>query len=389
MQYALVAIILAWGVVPAYAQAQWTGPVGGGMVAVQEADVFSANHGACGIIQDNYDRDPLGLDVDEFRIACGVGIGRSLELYGWYYFSRAVVVPGPTPVPAPPLDIVVLSGAAPPRPPYRPMYWPLPYLGHHASSVGDMVPGDSTLGMKARVRPQHGWAPAVAISIHAIVPSTESSARLWQGSSSGSIDVFAQSAATWNVGRLSTSANISLTRLSDMKRGDRTIDASGIHEASIRRPYALRTAAGIRVRANRYLSFMGEGFQLSSIGPHTPMQDESGATDVLFGATLTVRRFSLTAAYRQHLSPPTTKVRRPTGPLAGAVDLTAVSAADRAAYLATIGAPTSGTPLRHALVVVGAPHDVRLPTGASELPPTYFTSTTGNGGATVALSVTF
>src|SRR3989304_6746712 len=97
-------------VTPAEAQAPWLGQAGGGMLSVQEARILEPGRIVLGIVVDNYDRDPLGLDIVDYRFAWRTGIFRHLELYGRYEFSRAVSLPGGQGIPPPPLDIVDLTG---------------------------------------------------------------------------------------------------------------------------------------------------------------------------------------------------------------------------------------------------------------------------------------
>lgn len=369
-------------------QAIWTGPPGGGMLGVQEPAVAPAGQGAFGVVLDNYDRDPLGLDIDELRISMRTGIGHRWELYGSWYFSRAVVVPGRHPVPPSPLDIVVASGPVP-VPPYRATYWPLPYLSGVNSSVGAFIPGEIIFGGKRLLWEQKGARPAVSLSANLLVPASRSLRNLHRGSGPASIDGALHSAAAWQFGRWTLAGNLGYLRSGTGPEDDRVITGDGIIDDHPRRPDFLRMAAGGRYRFGRHVSIMAEAFHMTHVGSHTATEDSVGATDVLTGLQFDLGRLVLTTGYRQHLWPPPTRMLRPTGPLADAVNLTAVPAGERDAYLSAIGAPTGNRRSDAALIVSGAPTTIPLPAGAYRIPSTYPTSTTGNGGSVLLIGFRF
>src|SRR5262245_58694732 len=204
----------------AAAQAVFTGPSGGGMMTVQEAHVLDPGHFAFGLVMDNYDRDPLGIDVLDFRIDWRLATVRRFELYGRYQVSRAVSEPGAHPVPSPPLDIVSLGAWGAVGQPYRALYWLMPYLSHHGARVGDMIPGEYVFGLKGQIRYQRGWRPAVTGSVDVSVPGDMAHYPLEKGSGSGSADVRLFGAATWRHGRFAPSINAGLTFNHELVRSD-------------------------------------------------------------------------------------------------------------------------------------------------------------------------
>jgi hypothetical protein len=371
-----------------FGQAIWTGPPGGGMLSVQEPTVSELGRGATGIILDNYDRDPLGLDIDELRQSLRIRLGHRWELYGSYYFSRAVTIPGAHPAPTSPMDIVVATGQAPVLP-NRAIYWPLPYTGKRSSGVGDMIPGDIQVGLKRQLIGQHGRVPSVSLSANIIVPASRSLRNLHRGSGSGSIDTAVHAAVGWTLGRWTLAANLGYMKSGSLPYDDRIITPDGTVDLALARPDFIRTAAGVRVRLNHRASLMAEAFHLGAVGGRTSTLDSVGATDVLAGFQLDLWHLTFTAGIRQHLWPPPNEMTRQTSSLAGAVALTGVPIGPRSAYLTAIGVPIAGLRPTSSLVVTGAPTDVPLPEGAYRLPDTYKTSTTGNAGAVLLVGFRF
>lgn len=372
------------------AQAIWTGPAGGGMLSVQEPTVAKGGHGAVGAVLDNYDRDPWGLDIDEVRGSFRVGLGHRWETYGSYYFSRAVTIPGGQhPTPTSPMDVVVASGPAPELP-FRPIYWPLPYVGQRSSAVSDMIPGDIVFGFKRQLTQQCRVRPAMSLSANIIAPGSNSLRYLHRGSDSASIDWAVHAAGGWTFGRWTFAGNLGYIRSGGLSHfyDDRVITADRFTPLHLNRPDFVRIAGGARFRKSRRTSLMAELFHVGPIGGRTSSLENVGATDALLGLQMNVWRFTFTAGVRQHMFSPPDHALRPTGPLSGAVDLTGVPYAQQVAYLDAIGAPT-GHSETSSLLVTGAPSDVPLPDGARRLPDTYITRTKGNVGPIFSIAVRF
>jgi len=364
------------------------GPAGGGMLSVQEASVIGPGHFAVGSAVDNYDRDPLGLDIIDYRIAWRLGVTRRLELYGRYEISRAVSLPGTQEVPPPPLDIVDLTGQASIAPPYRTLYVPMPYLGDEPARFDDMTDGEYLFGAKWLLIGDPDLTPHVSVSVDGTVPGTLSAWKLRKGSGSGTADIGMTVAATWeDGGRASASANLGYTVTGSVRRADRLVSPHGIRELPIRRADLFRWGLGARYRIVRRVSVLAELAGWSPVGPHTPVQDNRGNADALTGLEVRWRGAALTVGFRRHLHPQTHGLALPVGPLAGAVDLSRVPMDARNAWLADIGAPAT-RPDANA-VVVGLPGSTPLPEGARRIPEHRRTNTTGNDAITVALGFSF
>lgn len=386
--------LLTLAAAPAFPQSIWVGPVGGGMMAVQEAQTLWPKHVVFGIVEDNYDRDPLGIDVFEVRVDWRMGLSPRWDLYGRYHISRAVSVPGVHPVPSPPLDIVSLN-TPPPRPPYRAMYWPMPYLTRHAGAgFTDMTPGEYRFGAKYLMAEQNKWRPAMSVNAEFSVPGDMSADALSRGSSSGSVDVHLNLASTWKWRRWSVSTNTGYTRNGVLKRSDLLITRNEegdtmVTEETIRRPGFLHGGLGVRFHIWRGISAFTEAYGWTPVGLGTPMFDEAGASDVLGGIQISVKGVSFTAGVRQHLNPPQDHLVLATGPLAGALDLSSLSNATQQQYLSSVGIDPSSHRPGTSLVVTGVRQGVPDPKGSHRIPDTYLTHTTGNGAIIAALSFTF
>jgi hypothetical protein len=378
----------------AAAQAVWTGPSGGGMMAVQEARVLEPGHFSFGTVLDNYDRDPLGVDALDLRVDWRLAVVHRFELYGRYQISRAVSEPGAHPAPSPPLDIVSLAAWRARGQPYRAMYWPMPYLSHHGARVDDMIPGEYVAGLKSQIRFQRGWRPAVTGSLDVSVPGDMAAYPLEKGSGSGSGDVRLSAAATWTRGRFSPSINAGFTFNRNLVRSDRLIvhDTRGptlVNDEPIRRPNFLHLGLGLRVDVSRHVAAVTELSGWAPVGGRTPTSQPAGASDALVGLQIGVKGVCLTVGFRQHLGAPPNGQALSTGPLGGGLDLSRLSDYEQRLYLQSAGVDTGFHRPGTALVVVGNAPNAPDPTGSRRIPFTYYTHTSGNSGAVMALGFSF
>jgi len=357
------------------------------MLSVLEAGILEPGEFDVAFHLDNYDRDPLGIDVVDGSFSFRVGVVKRLELFMGYQITRSVSSPGSHPVPSPPLDIVVMGGE-PPRDPYRAMYWPMPYLSHYTARVDEMVPGEYTLGARTNLFAQRGLRPAVSLGAQLTAPGTSARFDLAKGSGTGGVDAGVQVAASWRHGRLTTAFNLGYVLSHALDPSDQLVvigDPVASGEVPIRRPDVLQAGLGVRVGVWRGVSVVAELAGWGPVGDRTPMQEESGASDLLSGLLIDVGKATVALGLRWHLGPRADGVTLATGPLAGAVDLSLVPHAERAALLEPLGA----TGLRHDanLVVTGAAPGLEWPEGARLVDPTYETSTRGNLGVALRVSV--
>jgi len=363
------------------------GPVGEAVLVVREAGVLPPGQFEVGFGLDNYDRDPLGIDVVDGTVSMRLGVVRRLELGLSYEITRSVSSPGALPVPSPPLDVVVLDGPVP-EAPYRAMYWPMPYLSHHTARVDDMVPGEYTVGARVALFGQRGLRPALALDAQLTGPGTTERFHLSKGSGTGGVDFGVHGSASWRRGRLGVSANLGATLSSDLDPADRFVVVGAVdpvREVPVRRPNLLHAGLGLRWRLFGGVSAAAELAGWTPIGDRTPMQSDTGASELLGGLVAQIGRATFVAGLRWHLSPQPDGQLLATGPLAGAVDLSLVPVAERAALLAPLGVQDLRPDAN--LAVLGMPPGVALPPDASRIAETYRTSTRGNVGVALRVSL--
>jgi hypothetical protein len=352
---------------------------------VEKADVLRPGEILLGHEFEAFDRDPNGIDVALASVDLWVGLTDKVMVGFEHVYSRSVSSPGLHPVPPPPLDVAVLDGEYP-KEPYRSMSWTMPYL-EHRSKLGegarfdDFISGDYVLKVKARMSEQDGWMPGMTFRFQLSIPGTHSKRELTKGSGADELDLGFHTAATWDYERFGVSANLGVTAPSSMNPGDVILmaDTGQSHPNSIRRPFFLHAGIAAEYKIASWLSLIGEYSGGTVFGGHTSMQNESGASDVLAGIQASYRGFSLAAGVRQHLNPPPHGVDLPTGPLAGAIDLSRMGLDERNSVLDSLG--VEGYRSGANVVVKGWPADVALPPGATIISHTHKSATTGNTGS--------
>jgi len=363
------------------------------LFTVEKADVLKPGEIILGHELDAFDRDPNGIDVVVASVDFWFGLTDKVMVGFEHAYSRSVSSPGLHPVPPPPLDIVVLDGEYP-NGPYRSMSWTMPYLDNRSklgegARFDDFISGDYILKVKARMSEQDGWMPATTFKLKLSIPATHSRRELTKGSGADELDLGFHTAATWNYERFGVSANLGVTVLSSLNPGDVILiaDSNTSYPNSIRRPFFLHAGIGVEYKILNWLSVIGEWSGGGFFGGHTPMRNESGASDALAGIQISYKKFSLAAGVRQHLSPAPDGVDLPTGPLAGSIDLSMMSLDERNRVLDSLGAE-SYRPFAN-VVVKGWPADTVLPAGATTIPHTYKSTTTGNTGSYIRLTFRF
>ena len=94
---------------------------------------------------------------------------------------------------------------------------------------------------------------------------------------------------------------------------------------------------------------------------------------------------TLAAGFRWHLNPQPHGLTLSAGPLAGAVDLSGVPPAERTRFLGSLGVEVQRPDAN--LVVLGLPASSALPQGAGHVALSYETSTMGNLGVALRVSI--
>ena len=370
---------LLWLAAPGPAPAQDARlTVGGssGLLTLPDASTLQRGTFAGGLAMDNRDRDPLGLDLLDASLTLTAGLASKVEAYAQGVVSRVVSVPELPPMPPPPLDLIVAPGAtAPPRPRYA-IYPPTPYVNKRGTArFDDWVPGDLTVGVKARLSEGARARPALALAGELKVPLTRSETDLMSGAGTGGWDGALRAIAQWGRDPLLT-ASARYTRVGAPARGDRdiTIDAQGRAAAvdlDLDLPDRLEVGLGARRSLGSRVAAVLETSAAFAIGSRTPTVDESWPLDVLVGMQTRLGRARLTVGVRYHGHALPSGERR-VSPVAGMIDLTSVPDAELVSYLESVGAGASVPLLRsRSQRILAARNTGPLPAGARVLPDEY------------------
>ena len=357
-------------------QDAWPSLAGSGLLTLPDASTLPRGSVLAGFSVDNRDRDPLGLDLLDASITVTAGLGARVEAYGLGVVSRVVSVPELPPMPPPPLDLIVGPGAtAPPRPHYA-LYAPTPYVNKRGTARLDAwVPGDVTVGVKARLADGEGFRPALALAGELKVPLTTSETDLMSGSGTGGVDGALRAIAQWGRDPL-LAASVRYTRVGAPARGDRriTVDAQGraaAVDAPLDLPDRLEAGLGARRSLRPGLAVVLEASAAFDVGGGTPTVDESWPLDLLAGlqARWGGARFTAGLRYHGHALP---SGERRVSPVGGMIDLTAVPDADLVSYLESVGAGASAPLLRsRSQRILAVRNAGQLPPDARVLPAEY------------------
>lgn len=280
-------------------------------------------------------------------------------------------------LPPPHLDLVVVSGPAPPRPHYA-IQPAVPYVNKRGRArFGAFVPGDLVVGLKLRLAEGAGARPALALGGELKVPLSRKVADLQSGSGTGAVDAAARLTAQWRPGRYDVVASASWTWTGRPPLGDRMIMAGPSADARVSDlplvlPDRVELGVGARRALSRRLAALLEVTTALDAGARTATVDAATPIDVVAGiqARLGGARLGLGLRYHGHALP--SGARRPS-PVAGLVDVTGVRDQDLADWLAAVGAGSAAPHLRAGSqrLVAGVATDGALPDGARLVPADY------------------
>jgi hypothetical protein len=347
---------------------------GSGLFTLPDTSTLVPGRFTLGLALDNRDRDPLGLDLFDYSLVWAAGLTPRLETYGRWVFSRVVSMPEPPVLPPPHLDLVVVSGPAPPRPHYA-IQPAVPYANRRGTArFGAFVPGDAVVGLKLRLAEADGVRPAFAVGGEVKAPLSRKVADLQSGSGTGAVDATARLAAQWRPGAYDVLATASYTWTGRPPFGDRAIltGAGGGAEVSdlpLVLPDRIELGVGARRALSRGLAAVLEVTAALDVGARTATVDAATPVDVLAGlqARFGGARLGLGLRYHGHALP--SGERRPS-PVAGLLDVTGVGEEALAHWLGAVGAGPAAPHLRAGSqrLVAGAPANVPPPEGARLVP---------------------
>jgi hypothetical protein len=363
---------------PPPSSATWAAPslAGSGLFTLPDTSTLAPGRFTLGLALDNRDRDPLGLDLFDYSLAAAAGVAPRLEAYGRWVFSRVASMPEPPVLPPPHLDLVVVSGPAPPRPHYA-ILPAVPYVNRRGTArFSAFVPGDAVVGLKLRLAEAAGARPALALGGEVKLPLTRKVEDLQSGSGTGAVDGTARLTAQWRPGAYDVLAAASYTWTGGPPLGDRAIlsadGSAGVSDLPLVLPDRVELGVGARRALSRRLAAVVEVTTVLDVGARTPTVDAATPVDVLAGvqAHLGGARLGLGLRYHAHALP--SGQRRPS-PVAGLIDVTDVADGPLAGWLAAVGAGAAAPHLRPGSqrLVAGAPADVPLPDGSRVVPDDY------------------
>jgi hypothetical protein len=373
----LSSLVLALLLLQPAAEDPWPSLHGSGLMELSDARTAAPGKLTAGIMVDDRDRDPLGIDLFDAAVAWRVGVRQRLELFGHFTFSRVVALPEVPALPPPPLDLILPAGAATPARPYYSLYFETPYLNHRGDVRFDkFVPGDALIAAKLRLLEGAGPRPALALALEARPSLARSRHALESGSGSGGFDVGLRAISEWSTGPWALVANAAYTRIGAPPDGDRIISAGAssatVVDEPLRLPNRLDLGIGARRVLTARLAAVAESTLQLAVGDRTKVLDAIAPLDFLMGLQARVGGLRLVAGLRYHgHDAPSGAERR--APLAGFVDLTDVSDADAQRYLAAIGLGGAVPQLRSNVQRAVAPPRIPapLPPGARVIAPTY------------------
>jgi hypothetical protein len=350
---------------------------GSGLFTLPDTATLAPGRFTLGVALDNRDRDPLGLDLFDYSLAWAAGLTRRLETYGRWVFSRVASMPEPPVLPPPHLDLVVVSGPAPPRPHYA-IQPAVPYVNRRGRArFAAFVPGDAVAGLKLRLVEGDGARPALALGGEVKAPLSRKVADLQSGAGTGAVDATARLTAQWRPGAYDVLAAASYTWTGRPPLGDRAILAGAGGDAEVSDlplvlPDRVELGVGARRALSRRLAAVFEATAALDVGARTPTVDAKTPVDVVAGvqARFGGARLGLGLRYHGHALP--SGERRPS-PVAGLIDVTGLGDEALADWLTAVGAAPAAPYLRAGSqrLVAGAPADVALPDGARVVPTEY------------------
>lgn len=389
---AALALVLSVAGAPAAAEEAWPSLSGSGIVNLPTATTLARGGLRLGLSLENRDRDPLRLDVQDLAVAWAYGLRARVELSGHAVVSRAVALPERHLLFGPPLDLVVLPGAALPARPYYPLVPDFPYVGRAGTSqVYRFVPGDAVTRVRVRLAEADAGRPALALGAEVKVPLTRALEKLQSGAGTGGVDGTLEAAAEWRAGRATLVVAAAYTRVGRPPFADRVLlvepgGAVRAQDERLRLPDRLAFGAGIRRPLGSRLALVAEARKVAYAGTRTMALAAAGPVDLTAAAQVRWGRARITLGVRWHANsvPPRREVPHPLG---GAADLSRVSAEDLAAYLRAAGAEAAIGRTRSggSVGVAFGPGAPPLPQGTRLLPQTYAVRSHGQVGTVVAV----
>jgi hypothetical protein len=396
MLRALLATVVLCGT--AVADDTWPALAGSGFLTLPDARTAEPRRLRLSLGLDNRDRDPLGLDVFDYSVNATLGLPHRLELSGSYVFSRVVAMPEPPALPPPPVDVVLLEGAAAPARPWYSLYSGAPYVNKRGTArFGYFVPGNLSLGLKRRLLEGDGRRPSLAGLVTLSVPVTKDVADLQSGSGTGGADAGIGGVAEWSHGARAAALALQYTHVGAPALADRVIRRGAAASWSagdepLELPDRLDLGIGVRQPLGQRWAAVLEAATSFEVGGATEVLDRARPLDVLLGAQARLGRFRTTLGLRYHGNALPSGAER-TSSLGGSfVDLTGVPEAAARSYLESLGASGAFPHLRpraQRLIARPAAGGPPLPEGARLIPLSFRIRSEHQLGFVIGVGVVF
>lgn len=351
-------------------------------LSVPKARTFSAD-----FFVDNRDRDPLGADVFDTGFRFRYQLGDWTEVFANVIADRVVALPETPAIPSAPRDLIF---AGPSRAIPNTFVGEHPYLDKRGEAKFDaFIPGTIAIGLTRTTYNDLDNGRTAGVSAAIVIPMAGSLNALRSGANSGSLDFALAGLASTRLLGGKAHGRIGFTLAGSGSWPNRSFSVSGSSVEKVEtdigighrldlglawiRPITDSLAGAFEMRATK--EFVGEE-RIDAISP----------VDVTLGLQKAFGRFTLSASLLRHFrSLPSGELRA--NPLAGAIDLSNVSVADRNAFLAQVGlGPAAGQLRDGAHIVAIGVTSATLPAGAVRIAPTYTIRSEHNIGYIFALT---
>ena len=328
---------------------------------------------------DNRDRDPHGADIFDVGFRFRQQVGGHTEIFANFVADRVVSIPDVPAAPPSPRDLIFVG---PSRPIASAFIGEHPYLDHRGEASFDaFIPGVATIGLtRAWLRDDGiGFGASAAL----VIPLAGSLNALRSGANSGTMDAVLAGLATASLCGGTAHGRAALILAGNGSQPDRSLSVSGSTVETVQTsvPIGNRLDLGlawVRPLTDTLATSIEARFSKEFVGPER--FDAVSPLDVLLGLHKAFGRWKFSAALLNHFhSLPSGAVRL--NPLAGAIDLSNVTALDRNAFLARAGLGAVAGKIRDDthIVVIGSAATA-LPAGATRIPPTYLIRSEHNLG---------
>lgn len=339
-------------------------PVSFPSLSLAKAKTFGAD-----FYVDDRDRDPWGIDVFDVGFRFRYQAGDRTELFGNVIANRVVALPEAPAIPSSPRDLVF---AGPSRMIPNAFSGEHPYLDKRGDARFDaFIPGLATIGITRII---HREGLALGLSASLAIPMAGSINALRSGANSGRADGAFALLGSHDLGGGRVHGRVGFTIAGKGSWPDRSFSVSGgavqVSETNPPignrldvglawiRPFAGSLAIALEARTTK--EFVSE----ERVDYITPV-------DLILGIHKSFGGLTASAALLGHFRAlPSGELRA--NPLAGAIDLSNVSVADRNAFLARVGLGAAAGQIRDdAHIVAIGVTSTTLPAGAVRIAPTY------------------